>query len=153
MTNQGSEGSSICRSLSHSLSLSLSLSLSKIILHVYLSGVSIKTAIFVKYPAKTGILGAQNINERSKMVSSPSWRYSRRYCIVSTRYRHETSGEEFGDTKGVSIICKSKNDRQYNGQEKKGQTTIYKTLQCFLESFSSIIVAYSRFKGTIKCIA
>jgi hypothetical protein len=68
MTNQGSEGSSICRSLS----LSLSLSLSKIILHVYLSGVSIKTAIFVKYPAKTGILGAQNINERSKMVSSPS---------------------------------------------------------------------------------
>jgi hypothetical protein len=71
----------------------------------------------------------------------------------TTNSKFLTSGEEFGDTKGVIIICKSKNDRQYDGQEKKGQTTIYKTLQCFLESFSSIIMAYSRFKDTIKCIA
>jgi len=36
--------------------------------------------------------------------------------------------EEFEDTKGVIIICLSKN-RQHNDQRKrtKGQTTIYKT--------------------------
>ena len=37
------------------------------------------------------------------------------------------SQERFEDTKGVIRICKSK-DRQHNGQKKKGQTTIYKTL-------------------------
>ena len=34
----------------------------------------------------------------------------------------------FEDTKAIKRSCKSKNDRQYNGQKKKGQTTIYKTL-------------------------
>jgi len=37
--------------------------------------------------------------------------------------------EEFNDTKEVIRICKSK-DRQHNAQ-KKGQTTIYETLQRF----------------------
>ena len=32
------------------------------------------------------------------------------------------------DTKGVSGTRKSKKGRQYNGQKKKGQTIIYKTL-------------------------
>ena len=35
--------------------------------------------------------------------------------------------EEFEDTKGVTRIRKSMKDRQHNGHEKKGQTTIYKT--------------------------
>ena len=37
--------------------------------------------------------------------------------------------EEFEDTKGVLRICKSKKNKQHNGQNKrtKGQTTIYKT--------------------------
>ena len=36
--------------------------------------------------------------------------------------------EEFENTKGVNIIRKSRKDRQHNGQNRKGQTTIYKTL-------------------------
>jgi len=35
--------------------------------------------------------------------------------------------EEFEDTKGVIRIRISKKHRQHNDQEKKGQTTIYKT--------------------------
>ena len=35
--------------------------------------------------------------------------------------------ERFEDTKAVIRICKSK-DKQHNGQNNKGQTTIYKTL-------------------------
>jgi hypothetical protein len=31
--------------------------------------------------------------------------------------------EEFEDTKGVIIICKSKKNRQHNGQEKKDKRT------------------------------
>jgi hypothetical protein len=43
--------------------------------------------------------------------------------------------EEFEDTKGVSIIRKSKKDRHHNVQKKKdkGQTTIYKTLHIKLK--------------------
>ena len=37
------------------------------------------------------------------------------------------SKEEFEDIKREIIIRKSKKNRQYNDQEKKGQTTIYKT--------------------------
>jgi 3-methyladenine DNA glycosylase Mpg len=36
-------------------------------------------------------------------------------------------------TKGVIRICKSKKDRQHNGQKKKGQTTIYKALHIKLK--------------------
>jgi len=41
--------------------------------------------------------------------------------------------DEFDDTKWVIRIRKSKKDRQHNGQKKKGQTTIYKTLHIKLK--------------------
>ena len=43
--------------------------------------------------------------------------------------------EEFEDTKGATIICKSKKDRNHNGQRKrtKGRTTIYKKLRTKLK--------------------
>jgi hypothetical protein len=47
--------------------------------------------------------------------------------------------EEFDNTKGVIRIRKSKKNGQYNGQRKKykstkGQTTIYKTLDSYLQN-------------------
>jgi hypothetical protein len=36
---------------------------------------------------------------------------------------HDILQEEFEDTKGVIIICKSTKDRQHNGQQKKTKRT------------------------------
>ena len=41
--------------------------------------------------------------------------------------------DEFDYTKGAISIRISKKDRQHNGQKKKGQTTIYKTLHIKLK--------------------
>jgi hypothetical protein len=39
----------------------------------------------------------------------------------------------FEDTTGVIRSCKSKKDRQYNGQKLKGKSMIYKTLHSKLK--------------------
>ena len=52
-------------------------------------------------------------------VHSPFWRVFEKYG-----FPHCNSGsqEEFEDTKGVIRICKSKNDRHHNGQQKKDKS-------------------------------
>ena len=41
--------------------------------------------------------------------------------------------EKFEETKGVIRSCRSKKDRQHNGQQTKGSTMIYKTLHIKLK--------------------
>ena len=56
------------------------------------------------------------------------------YCLsVRITWIYSAVHEQFEDTKGVIRIRKSKKDKQHNGQKKKGQTTIYKTLHIKLK--------------------
>ena len=73
-------------------------------------------------------------------------------CISKDSNTHEiVHKEEFDDTKRVFRICKSKKDRQLNGQKKKGQNDIQRSTKQIYKTKDRVTQTPLKTGGELRC--